>query len=435
MKELFKAHLHYRLSQISKIMHDQKVDDLYIESGFPHYYFLDDNPTFFKPNPHFSFLCPATGQGHLLKIEADDSKPTLYFCRPDDFWHEVSELKNDFWEEAFNIEVHPSLESSWQGQTTQSQNRYIISPTPELAIKHGCKVAPHELISALHWLRVEKTEYEQECIKEANKIASLGHIKAKELFLDGASEADIYMQYLLATSQRESEIPYNSIVAFDKATAILHYQNPKKGGSGQTFLIDAGARHNFYCSDITRTHCSEKAHPVFKAIVAELDKKQQTLCSMVKPNSSYVDIHRSAYEMVADMLIDLDLFSGSKEECLDFKVPFHFFPHGIGHPLGLQVHDVAGKQINSKGDLAQQPEDFPYLRTLRDIYENDVLTIEPGFYFIPLLLQELKNNNRVNKMINWDMIDQLIPFGGVRIEDNVVAKQNGPENLTRLFLS
>ncbi len=434
MKDLFIAHIKNRVRQTRDILEEQNIDHLFIESGFPDLYYLDDQPTFFKSNPHFLFYCPDQGQGHILKISKNEEKPKLYFHIPDDFWHEVSALKGEFWEDSFDIKVFNNVEKAWKEAASPNSSSVISSSEPSLAVQFGCKIADTTLLSKLHWLRNQKTDYEINCLRLANEAAAKGHNRARELFLQGASEWQIFMEYLIASGQRETELPYNSIVALDDNSAVLHYQFPKKRLSGNTFLIDAGARYNGYCSDITRTYVQNSVNSVYKEILQKVDDNQSKLCEMVKPGVEYVDIHRTSYEMVADLLIDFNIFNGTKDEAIANRIPFHFYPHGIGHPLGLQVHDVGAKQANPEGATVKQPEDFPHLRTLRTIQENDVLTIEPGFYFIPLLLKPLRENNKTGSLFNWDLIDSLIPYGGIRIEDNIVATISGPKNLTRTFL-
>jgi len=108
-------------------------------------------------------------------------------------------------------------------------------------------------------------------------------------------------------------------------------------------------------------------------------------------------------------------------------------PHGVGHLLGIQVHDAGGRQINPQGDMQAPPADYPALRNTRTVEKNQVFTIEPGLYFIPQLLNPERGNadgTARGKLINWKLIDALIPLGGIRIEDNVLVTATGVENLT-----
>ena len=114
---------------------------------------------------------------------------------------------------------------------------------------------------------------------------------------------------------------------------------------------------------------------------------------------------------------------------LDKGVSSVFFPHGLGHPSGLQVHDVAGFTDES-GAIIPRPEGHAFLRMTRTLEPNMVVTIEPGLYFIPSLLAKLKQSPEA-KSVNWQKVEQLMPYGGVRIEDEVLCTENEPVNISR----
>ena len=118
----------------------------------------------------------------------------------------------------------------------------------------------------------------------------------------------------------------------------------------------------------------------------------------------------------------------SAEQAFEQRLTEAFCPHGLGHLLGLQVHDVGGQQITEDGELYPPPENYPALRFTRPITENMVLTVEPGLYFIAALLEPYRSTS---DLLNWDLLDALLPYGGIRIEDNVRVLSTGTENLTR----
>jgi Xaa-Pro dipeptidase len=107
-----------------------------------------------------------------------------------------------------------------------------------------------------------------------------------------------------------------------------------------------------------------------------------------------------------------------------------FFPHGLGHLIGLQVHDVAGFQRDDSGGTIDKPSGHPYLRLTRTIEPRMVMTIEPGIYFIDMLLAELKSKPQASD-VNWDKVDRFRQYGGIRIEDDVACTDGAAENLTR----
>ena len=134
--------------------------------------------------------------------------------------------------------------------------------------------------------------------------------------------------------------------------------------------------------------------------------------------------------MLAEVLVDAELATGAPDTLLETGVTSAFFPHGLGHLLGIQVHDVGGHQENEAGGTIDPPSGHPFLRLTRTLEEGNVLTIEPGLYFIEPLLRQWRETGDI-KAINWDKVEALSPFGGIRIEDNIVVTDGVPLNLTR----
>jgi Xaa-Pro dipeptidase len=277
-----------------------------------------------------------------------------------------------------------------------------------------------------------KTPYEIAQLREANRMGVVGHEAAREAFMNGGSELDIHLAYLAANDMIEYDSPYTNIVALDEKAAILHYQNKRResGKKSKVLLIDAGCRHYGYCSDITRTHIRPGVHPVFRSLLEGMDRLQRDLVAQTKVGVPYADIHAATHKGVLNLLLEHKLCSGSHEDLEKKEISKLFFPHGVGHLLGLQVHDVGGFFKDATGALAPPPEEHKFLRLNRPMAENMVFTIEPGLYFIPVLLEPERGKEK-GKMLNWDLIDELTPLGGIRIEDNIHLTMEGPVNLTR----
>jgi Xaa-Pro dipeptidase len=287
----------------------------------------------------------------------------------------------------------------------------------------------------LDWHRISKSDYEIDCLKEANRQAAVGHQAVEHLFFEGeCSEFDLLMSFLKATRMRESELAYNPIIGLGKKAAFLHYAEKRREGYDDTLLIDAGVSFCGYHSDITRSYARENTPSVFRALIQGVDRIQQTLGMSVKPGISYQELHLKAVRELTGLLLNSGILEGSEEELLENQIPQNFFPHGLGHGLGLLVHDVAGKVKNLQGEKHDPLEGHPYLRLLRDIQLNEVVTIEPGLYFIEDLLNTLRASNNA-KFVNWPLVDELIPCGGIRIEDDIVARSEGAQNLTRPFFN
>jgi Xaa-Pro dipeptidase len=198
-------------------------------------------------------------------------------------------------------------------------------------------------------------------------------------------------------------------------------------------LIDVGANFCNYASDITRTWTREGCHPTFAAMVGEFDVLQQDLCAAVRPGLPYPELHHQAHRKIGDFLKRFGILRVGGDEAVERGLTRPFFPHGLGHFLGIQVHDVAGHQKEPAGGSNPPPELHPYLRTTRTIEEGQVFTVEPGIYFIGMLLREHRDGDAAAEF-DWKLIDALAPCGGIRIEDNIVVTADGHENLTRQHL-
>jgi len=195
-----------------------------------------------------------------------------------------------------------------------------------------------------------------------------------------------------------------------------------------SMLIDAGAEFGGYASDITRTY--SHTDPDFAALVSEMDAVQQSLCASVRAGVDWRDVHMSSHRLVAELLHDSDITTCDADEAVETGLSSIFLPHGLGHLLGLQVHDVGGLMRAPEGGEIPRPAGHPSLRLTRVLEENFVVTMEPGLYFIEALLEQARADHRGAK-INWERIAQLRRFGGIRIEDNLAVTAHGCENLTR----
>ena len=290
------------------------------------------------------------------------------------------------------------------------------------------------LLDILHFARGCKTPYELEQMRAASRRAAPAHLAARDAFLAGASEAEIHRAYLLAANHTDRDLPYGNIVALNEHCAVLHYQyqDAARPADSRSFLIDAGAQVNGYASDITRTWVARQDTD-FAALLDAMESAQLALVAEVQAGVDYREIHLSTHRRIGSILADQGIVTKmSAEAMVAERVTSTFFPHGIGHLLGLQVHDVAGFIADDTGTPSPKPEGHPFLRLTRTLQPGMVVTIEPGLYFIPTLLNKLRASKHA-AAVDWAKVDQLATFGGIRIEDDVVCGAAGqnPENLTR----
>jgi Xaa-Pro dipeptidase len=164
----------------------------------------------------------------------------------------------------------------------------------------------------------------------------------------------------------------------------------------------------------------------FGELKARLERLQQRMCEEARPGLKYERLHERAHEEVGRALSDLGIAKMSADEAVTTGVTRAFFPHGLGHSLGLQCHDVGCAEIKPK------PEN-PFLRNTSEIAPGQVFTVEPGIYFIDMLLEPLKAGPQGGR-IDWQQVSALAELGGIRIEDDLHVTANGADNLTRAVL-
>ncbi|HJU83511.1 MAG TPA: Xaa-Pro dipeptidase [Holophagaceae bacterium] len=437
LKQLFHAHIQERQRSLEEALARTGFECLVVSSGVPYTYFADDNDAPFHEVPHFAHWCPLQGPHHALVLRAG-KKPLLVRHAPEDFWYEQAPLAQlwdgePFWAEAFELVEASSLEAVWEAVGRPSRCAYLGNELDHAA-RAGLALNPDALTKHLDWTRSFKTPYELHCLAEATRLGAKGHKAAREAFLAGASELEIHHAFVRAVGCVDDDLPYTTIVALNEKGAILHYHGKRAGvARGAVLLLDAGARTYGYASDITRTHAAPHCDDRFADLVKGMEKVQQDLCAAVRPGLHYGDFHESAHHRIAGLLREHGILKVDSGEAVAKGYSKPFFPHGLGHHLGLQVHDVAGKQLGPDGTPAPQPPEHPFLRTTRMIEAGQVFTVEPGLYFIPMLLRPFRANGG-SQAFDWKLIDALTPFGGIRIEDNVFVTAEGCRNLTREHL-
>lgn len=384
---------------------------------------FDDQYFPLRPEPHFQHWLPLAEPGCALTVAAG-RRPVLVWPEAHDFWELPPPPETLAFTEHFEVRrsgatahVPPGLRVAFVGEDLRA--------AAALGLEDHAN--PRALIDRLDRLRVHKTGYEVACLAEANRRAALGHRALERAFRDGAStELDLHLAYLLATGQDDQETPYKNIVALGAHAATLHHVSyGKSAADTESLLVDAGAVVRGYASDITRTWVRghSEGSDRFEALVAGVETLQLALCEAAVVGRPYESLHDEAHQRVSALLAEIGLVRLSADEIDASGISRAFLPHGLGHSLGLQTHDVGCATIAPRADN-------PFLRNTTTIEERQVFTIEPGVYFIDALLKPLRTGPHADA-IDWALVALLAPLGGVRIEDDLVVKGGVAENLTR----
>ena len=407
-------------------------DHLVVPSGTLHYQLFDDRDYPYAVNPQFKAWLPVTDAPGSWLVFTPGVKPKLVFLQPRDYWHVVPAAPSGYWVEHFDIVVIREPDEAKRHLPGNAARCAILGEAQSALGQYGAYTPnnPDAVVSYLEYHRAFKTPYEIAMMREATRIGVRAHRAAERAFRAGASEFGIHLVYCQAAGQDANDLPYTNIVALNEHAAVLHYMRrdrvPPK--PVRSFLIDAGASFGGYACDITRTYSAQPDD--FQALVDAMDAAQLKMCAQVRAGFDYKQLHLDAHLAIATILKDFGLINVSPEVAVETGVSSAFFPHGVGHGIGLQVHEVGGFMASDAGGSIAKPEGHPYLRLTRVLEPGMVVTIEPGLYFIDMLLDELKDRG-LGPSVDWDRVAQFKPYGGIRIEDDVACTDGDPENLTR----
>jgi Xaa-Pro dipeptidase len=432
---LYAAHLDELTRRTAAVCVRHGLEGLVLHSGTPQKKTtFDDQFWPLVTVPFFKHWLPLAVEGCALLVVPGE-KPTLFFNVERGFWEGPPEPESDhFWSFFHVVEVKSSadirkaLRSRIGGLAGVGEDRAFFGA---LGLAED-RILPAKLLEDLNALRVQKTPYEVACLREANRRACRGHASVLQAFATGEySELDLHLIYLRQTEQDDPETPYKNIVALNEHAATLHHVSyGRQRTAAQSLLLDAGATYLGYDSDITRTAVkgTGAVADVFRGLVDGVNRLQLQLCDEAKAGLNYQELHDRSHHLLADVLkaVGVAKSTASAAALVDGGVTRKLFPHGLGHSLGLVTHDVGCRQVAPR-------DDNPFLRNTADIAVDQCFTIEPGCYFIPSLLAELRALPAAGEL-DWRLVDELVPFGGVRVEDDLVVVQGGIDNLTRAFL-
>lgn len=405
-------------------------DHLVVPSGGLHYQVFDDRDYPYAVNPQFKAWLPLTRVPDSWLVYTPGQRPKVIYHQPFDYWHVVPAAPTGWWVDHFDIQIIRKPADAL-ALLPGPAARCAILGEPQSALGDYQPNNPEAVVNYLEYQRSYKSAYEIALMREAQRLAVRGHRAAEAAFREGKSEFAIHMAYCAAVGQDPAELPYGNIVALNEHGAVLHYMelDRQAPAAPRSFLIDAGASFHGYASDITRTYAADSAGE-FQALIDAVDQVQVALGQAVRAGVDYKQLHLDAHLRLMGILKDFGVLKVSPEAALASGVSFAFFPHGLGHPIGLQVHDVAGFAESDRGGRIPRPEGHPYLRMTRTLEPGMVVTIEPGIYFIDMLLDEAKKNGHADS-IDWARVDAFRPYGGIRIEDEVLCTDGAPLNLTR----
>jgi Xaa-Pro dipeptidase len=310
-----------------------------------------------------------------------------------------------------------------------------IADLLNISIKQVIQRYSVELTKAVISQRAIKSKKEIAEIGEALKISYKLHTNAMNETKPGKYEYDIVSSMeksLISKGSRWAYLPIFTIRG--ERLHNHHYDNKIK--KGDLVINDSGAESSggFYSSDITRTFpVSGKFTKKQKAIYEIVLKSQLAAIEAIKPGVKYLDIHILTAKVIIDGLKKLGIMRSDVDSAVAKGAHALFFPHGLGHMMGLDVHDMEdlGENYIGYDDKTKRSDQFglAYLRFAKELKVGHVLTVEPGIYFIPQLIEQWEKDKKLTEFIDYDKVKGYIGFGGVRIEDNVFVTKKGSKVL------
>lgn len=432
LTEAYRRHIASLTEKTLDALVEHDFDGVVIHSGriVPKSSF-DDMDWPFSPVPTFSHWVDLGWPDCAVVVT--DGEARLVVVRPSSYWEVPPEPDWAHLRAAIDVVELPEADAL---ERMVGDGRWaFVGHDPDIATGVGLAdedINPEQLIAALHEARVHKTDYEIECIARANQIGARGHRIVAEAFDRGVrSELALHLSFLAATGQDDPEAPYKNIVALGTHGAVLHHVNYRDMPRAQSLLVDAGATHRRYNADITRTMVDDRPGSDadrFRDLIDRMEELQQDVCAVIRVGDDYEALHDLAHEMLGELLAEAGLVHCSPEAAVSTGITRTFLPHGLGHGLGIQVHDVGHKERPPR-------DENPFLRNTRTIEPRQIFTIEPGLYFIDTLLERLRTEP-AGRDVDWNVVDELRRFGGIRIEDNILVlddEETEPpiRNLTR----
>jgi Xaa-Pro aminopeptidase len=344
-----------------------------------------------------------------------------------DFVPDVTEAER-VWEGKLDTEGTPL--SGFPAWLAARRGRRVSMLGCPLAGVRSDAVRNEELRTVLTHARRPKDQVEIERMRRAAAATVAGFAVAAKWIRAGVTEREVQVEMEAEFFRKGGDrTAYGTIVGAGTNSAVLHFTpTSRKLRDGDVVLIDAGAEVGRYASDITRTYRVGGAGTGFYRdlykVVLDVEERAVKRC---RPGAEWRDLHLAAAEELSAGLVSLGIMRGNPSSLVERDAHALFFPHGLGHMVGLGVRDAGGYL---PGRARSTRPGLSNLRTDLPLEPGYAMTIEPGIYFIPALLNDRARREQYRDAVDWSRVDPLLEFGGIRIEDNVIVTSGDPEVLT-----
>ncbi|KAF8245627.1 putative Xaa-Pro aminopeptidase [Wilcoxina mikolae CBS 423.85] len=427
-----KAHCEAVANYIRRLRPDVTDGLIYLESGKSTLFEDCDQEATFRQRRPFFYLSGCALPDSYLTYNLPAKSLTLYIpaINPSSVLWSGLPLSPEDAKREFDVDdVRTTDQLSSSLSSSFSKTIFVI---PTQLSHHPFPSAPIDttiLHTAISECRALKDPYEVALIKHANAITASAHHACMRAIKSAKNEREILAVFTsTCISAGAPSQAYTGIFAGGRNAATLHYVHNNASLEGkQNLLLDAGAEVRAYASDVTRTFpISGKFSKESREIYDIVLNMQKTCLAACAPGKNWDDIHILAHKVAIGGLLDLGILKdGSVDEILETRTSCAFFPHGLGHYLGMDTHDTGGNP-----DYGDSDKMFCYLRKRGPLPVGAVITVEPGIYFCEFIIRPYLSDPKHARFIDEDVLERYWDVGGVRIEDNILITEDGYENLT-----
>ncbi len=405
-----------------------------------------DNCYPFRQDSSFLYFCGLDRPGLALLLDVDEERETLFGNEQTEqhlIWSGAQPSLQDQAGQA-GIGTAMSLDALRDAMRTaltagrtihclptcRAENVLSLAGLLDQPVSAARALVSKALIRAVVELRSVKGPEE---IRELDAAADLGwqlHTAAMSMARPGVYEWQVAGELQAVAARADRQLAFPPIVT-TRGEILHNHQRGNPLRPGDLLLVDCGVESRLhYASDHTRTlpvggSFTSRQRDIYLAVLACMDRAR----SLIRPGIPYLEVHRDVCRTLVTALQDLELMRGDAEQAVAEGAHALFMPHGLGHMLGLDVHDMEdlGEDYVGYDDTIHRSNQFgtSALRLGRELREGFVLTVEPGLYFIPALIEKWKNADRHAEFINYTKLSEYLDFGGLRLEDDLLVTAGG----------
>jgi Xaa-Pro aminopeptidase len=379
----------------------------------------DDLVYRFRAHSDYFYLTDRERSGGVLAFTADEG--WVDFVRP------ISTAER-LWEGAPAGQLPGRPVAELDAWLTERSGRPLVTLGAALPDVAGDPELTDRARRALHQVRRPKDDIELARMRVAEHATAAGFARVAELIAAGRSERELQIELEAEFFRHGGDVlSFDTIVASGPNSAVLHFPpTARRLGDEELVLIDAGSEYRGYASDVTRTFSSSGRLSSEQAAVYEIVRRaMETTIERCRPGVESRALHLNASAVIAEGLIDFGVLRGPVDDLVSAGAVARFFPHGVGHLLGLGTRDASALPPGYEPDPS-----IPGLRNNLPLWPRYVTTVEPGIYFVPALLSDPESRAELAEWVNWERVDELIGFGGIRLEQNVLITEEAPDVLT-----